>query len=134
MLEQRREFSGQERPSLLVTVLFTLCCNTVLGWVSSWTEKVLCYYKVEGYPFSFSQSTSRKHHIHIFSNHKTEDIHGWNFKEELRWGLFSELCAVFRALTRDVETPRTRNSRRVCYRIPVVGVGPITGHNPQGWD
>lgn len=39
MLEQRREFSGQERPSLLVTVLFTLCCNTVLGWVSSWTRR-----------------------------------------------------------------------------------------------
>lgn len=38
MLEQRREFSGQEKPSPL-TVLFTLHCNTIQGWVSSWFRR-----------------------------------------------------------------------------------------------
>ena len=32
------------------------------------------------------------------------------------WGRFSELSAGFGAPTRDVEAPRTRHSRRVCFR------------------
>lgn len=48
------------------------------------------------------------------------------------WGLFSELWAGFRAPTRDIEVPRTSNSRRLCYRNPV-RFGPIHGTAHKAW-